>query len=409
METQLMEFDVIVIGAGMVGTALAAALGQAGRSVALVEARLPPVWNTKNDYDLRVSAVNRASQHLLEHLGAWPGIVGRRAASYQRMVVWDAVSRGEITFDAVELGEADLGHIIENRVIQESLLERVSQMDDAVRLFAPRTLAALTPGPRAVDVELDDGSRLRSALVVGADGARSRVRELAGMRRSKRDYGQIAIVATVATVAPHQATAWQRFLPTGPLAFLPLGDGRSSIVWSTTSDEAKQLLALDDEAFRAELEVAFGLRLGRITHCSARAGYPLVGGQAYPYVMPRVALVGDAAHSIHPLAGQGVNLGLRDAAELAGVLAGCGRDPGSLLVLRRYERARRGENEAVMRLMEGFRLLFCSRAPFVPLLRGEGMRVVGRVAPLKRRVMAHALGTAGRRPELATPLLDRLC
>ena len=406
METKLREFDVVVVGGGMVGAALAAALGQAGRSVAVVEARLPSAWRSDDDYDLRVSAINRASQHLLERLGAWPAILGRRANAYRRMRVWDARSVGDIEFDAVDLGESNLGHIIENRVIQESLLECLARLD-TVQLFAPLGVETLTVESKTARVGLSDGSVLLARLVVGADGARSRIRELAGIQRSERSYGQTAIVATVATEAPHESTAWQRFLPTGPLAFLPLGDGRSSIVWSATSAEAERLLALDDAEFRSELARAVDLRLGGITACSARAGFPLVGGQSYPYVLPRVALIGDAAHSIHPLAGQGVNLGLMDAAELAGVLGSTGRDPGSMAVLRRYERARRGENEAVMRLMEGFRLLFGSQLPLLPWARGRGMRLVGALEPLKRQLMSHALGTAGRRPELAAPPVDQ--
>ncbi|MEJ2655466.1 MAG: UbiH/UbiF/VisC/COQ6 family ubiquinone biosynthesis hydroxylase [Acidihalobacter sp.] len=385
--------------------ALAAALGQAGRSVAVVEARLPPAFRAEDDYDLRVSAVNRASQHLLERVGAWPGIIERRASAYRRMRVWDARSTGEIEFDAVEMGEPDLGHIVENRVIQEALLERLEQLD-SVRLLAPFGVETLELGEHGVRVGLSDGRELQARLVVGADGARSHIRELAGMQRSARDYGQTAIVATVATEVPHESTAWQRFLPTGPLAFLPLGDGRSSIVWSATSAEAERLLGLEDADFRHELARAADLRLGCITACSKRAGFPLVGGQSYPYVRARVALIGDAAHSIHPLAGQGVNLGFMDAAELAGVLDSSFRDPGSMLVLRRYERARRGENETVMRLMEGFRLLFGSQLPLLPWVRGRGMVLTGTVQPLKRHLMAHALGTAGRRPELATPFVD---
>jgi 2-octaprenylphenol hydroxylase len=390
----------------MVGAALAAALGLAGRSVAVVEARLPSAWAPEDDYDLRVSAINRASQHLLERLGAWPAILGRRANAYRRMRVWDASSVGDIEFDAVDLGESDLGHIIENRVVQVSLLECLERLD-TVQMFAPLGVESLEVGPQTARVGLSDGSELLACLVVGADGARSRVRELAGIQRSERSYGQTAIVATVTTEAPHESTAWQRFLPTGPLAFLPLGDGRSSIVWSATSAEAERLLALGDAEFRRELANAVDLRLGDITACSARAGFPLVGGQSYPYVQPRVALIGDAAHSIHPLAGQGVNLGFMDAAELAGVLGATGRDPGSMAVLRRYERARRGENEAVMRLMEGFRLLFGSQLPLLPWVRGRGMRLVGALEPLKRRLMSHALGTAGRRPELAAPPVDQ--
>ena len=400
------DYDIAVVGGGMVGAALALALGRAGWSVAVIEASPLPLWEAGEEYDLRVSAINRASQNLLTHLGAWEGILRRRASPYRRMRVWDAGSDGEIVFDALELQEPDLGHIIENRVILTALLEVMQRMEN-VRLLAPVGLSGIEFRPAEVRLSLSDRTRLHARLVVGADGARSLVRELAGIRRTRRDYGQTAIVATVATESPHHATAWQRFRPTCPLAVLPLGDGRSSIVWSTRNQEAERLLSLDDDAFREALAAAFEHRLGAVLEVGPRAAFPLVGGQSYPYVRPRVALVGDAAHSIHPLAGQGVNLGFMDAAELAAALAGRRRDPGALQRLRRYERARRGENEAVMRLMEAFRSLFGLPAPPLARMRGAGMRLVGGIAPLKRRIMAQALGVAGPRPPLASTPQDR--
>ncbi len=399
------HYDIIIAGGGMVGATLAAALAQAGRTVAVVEARLPPSWQADTPYTLRVSAINRASQHLFEQLGIWNTLLSRHASAYRRMVVWDANSVGEITFDALDLGEPDLGHIIENQVIQQTVLEHLGALD-RVTLLAPHAVESISFEPTHVRVKLDEGSSLRGRLLIGADGARSRVRELAGICRVSRPYAQTALVTTVTTQAPHQETAWQRFLPTGPLAFLPLSNGQSSIVWSTIPAEAERLLALNDVDFLNELMRSFNRRLGHLSACGPRATFPLVGGQSYPYVKPRLALVGDAAHTIHPLAGQGVNLGLMDVAALTMILASTRRDPGSLLVLRRYERARRGENELTMRTMEGLRGLFGLRLPLWPELRGQGMRLIGRTPSVQRLLMRQALGIAGSHPDLALPPLD---
>lgn len=400
MASKLTEFDIAVVGGGMVGAAMATALAGTGWTVAVIEPRLPADWHAEDDYDLRVSAINRASQNLLTRLGVWEEILAMRANPYRRMRVWDARSTGEISFDAMELTEPDLGHIIENRVIQLALLEALKAFEN-VRLLAGVELKGIEFRHGEVRLSLSDRTRIHARLIIGADGARSRVRELANIHRSRRDYGQVAIVAAVTTKAPHESTAWQRFLPTGPLAFLPLHDGRSSIVWSLPVREADRLMALEDADFCKELGEAFEYRLGEVTKVGRRGAFPLIGGQSYPYVRSRVALVGDAAHSIHPLAGQGVNLGFMDVAELADILDDLRIDPGRLDLLRRYERARRGENEAVMRLMEGFRGIFGTSLPLLSPLRSAGIRAVDRFSPLKRRIMAHALGTAGHRPKLA--------
>ena len=394
-------YDVVIIGGGMVGATLAVALARGGLRVAVVEARAPRPFDPAQDYDLRVSALSPASRHVLEHLDAWPAIEAMRASPYGQMYVWDAAGQGSIHFDAADWGLPCLGHIVENRIIQLALLEQIEQLE-TVDWLCPARLEGLAMADDRVRLGLESGEMLTAGLVVGADGPRSRVREQAGIALRARGYAQKAIVATVATELDHRETAWQCFLPTGPLAFLPLGDGRSSIVWSTHTWHGDALMALDDEAFGEQLGAAFGERLGQVRVSGPRAAFDLQGGQAEPYVRRRVALIGDAAHTIHPLAGQGANLGFMDAAALAEVLLDSRRDLGAMSVLRRYERARRGDNVVMMRAMEAFKALFAS--PFAPLrwARGVGLRLTDR-SPLKGAFMAQALGLAGERPALARP------
>jgi 2-octaprenylphenol hydroxylase len=393
-------YDVIIVGGGMVGAALACALARQHRSVAVIEARAPQPFSQDDPFDLRVSAISRASQHVFEALGVWPLIQKKRSQAYDRMVVWDE-SDGEIHFDAADIGEPDLGHIIENRVIQTALLEAIASLDE-VDLLCPAQVDDLDLQPERVVVTLDSGDQIEASLLVGADGARSQVRERLGIAYSVvRDYDQKAIVCVVRTEQGHDYTAWQRFLNTGPLAFLPLSDAHySSIVWSADTAVADRIMVMDDEAFCTAIGEAFEFRLGRVDWTSARAAFPLRGTQAAAYVMPRLALVGDAAHTIHPLAGQGVNLGLLDAAALAEVLSG-ERDPGRYVALRRYERMRRGENTVMMHSMEGFKRLFGSRLPGIGPLRSLGLSMVDRLPLLKRQFMVQALGLSGERPALA--------
>jgi 2-octaprenylphenol hydroxylase len=395
------QYDVIIVGGGMVGATLACALAAQHRSVAIIEAFEPRPYSPDDDFELRVSAISRASQQVFQNLGIWPLIEQRRMAPYDRMVVWDEGTAGVIHFDAADIAEPDLGHIIENRIIQTALLEKIATLDD-IDLLCPERVEKISYHEDRVELELESGKQLEAALLVGADGARSQVRQGAGIGHSVvRDYGQKAIVCVVKTEQPHEYTAWQRFLDTGPLAFLPLPDVHSSsIVWSADSDYADELMTLSDEEFMARMSGAFEHKLGKVTWTSERAAFPLRGTQAEDYVQPRLALVGDAAHTIHPLAGQGVNLGLLDAAALAEVLEG-ERDPGRLLTLRRYERARRGENTIMMHSMEGFQRLFGSQLPMVSTLRGIGLSLVDRAPMIKRQFMYQALGVVGERPALA--------
>ncbi len=393
------RYDITITGGGMTGLALACALGQQGMRVAVLEAGATPApFDPDGGPDLRVVAINRASQALLHHLGAWPKLRRWRLSPYDRMHVRDAGSRSSITFSAAELGEPDLGHIIENRLIQRALYEVAEQLE-TVAWFDHIEIANLGVDEHDAVITLADGRVFTSRLIVGADGRFSRVREAAGIEVHSRDYQQQAIVATVTTEQSSDRTAWQRFLPDGVLAFLPLADGRSSIVWS--SRRADEILALDDDAFREALGEAFDFHLGKVLDTSARAAFPLIGRHAERYVEPRLALIGDAAHTIHPLAGQGVNLGFMDVAELATVLAATGRDPGSLSVLRRYERARKGENAMMQKLMEGFQLLFLNDTTPLRQLRGLGLAVTEQIPPAKALMMRYAMGTMGQLPALA--------
>ncbi len=386
-----MQYDVIIAGGGMVGATLACLLGNAGKKVLVLEAFTPTVFTTTDPYDLRVSAISRASQRALAAAGAWQGIVQRRASAYEAMQVWDATGDGEIRFDAAELGEPDLGHIVENRVIQLALLDAMQNLP-TVEVRCPAQITDFVVDMQQVTVTLQSGECASAALLVGADGAQSQVRRLAGMALTVNDYGQKGVVCVVETEFPHQATAWQRFMPSGPLAFLPLADGSSSIVWTLPADRADAMIALDEVSFCHALTQALDYKLGSVVNVGERAAFALRGRHAEPYVQARVALVGDAAHTIHPLAGQGVNLGIKDAQALAQQVLQASGDVGSLKVLRAYERSRRGDNILTQKAMEAFRLLFGNQLPVWQLLRNQGLNVVNHLGSMKYAIAKQAMG-----------------
>src|SRR6056297_290494 len=396
--------DVVIIGAGIAGSALALGLSGRGLSIAVVEAQAltPAALPRERDvvsFDPRVSALTPRSRAFLESLGAWGAIVDYRQCAYQHMTVWDAEGTGQVEFDCGEVDASALGHIVENRAILASLLEKISTRPD-IRLCAGAGLRACQRSEAdALLVELEDGALLQANLLVAADGALSAVRTLMGFETREWDYGQRAIVATVEVAQSHQATAWQRFLPGGPLALLPLPgeSGRHfySIVWSIDDEHAEPLLALDAAEFCAELGRASEYRLGEVLTTSERFAFPLRQRHAVDYVQPGVALVADAAHTIHPLAGQGINLGLADVAVLAEEVArghALGLEPGELALLRRYQRQRKGDNLVMMAAMEGFKRLFAQRSPGLRWLRNAGMRRVDALDPVKRQIMRHAMG-----------------
>ena len=397
------DFDVIIAGGNMTGACLACALADTPLRIAVVEAGELPGESTLEERDLRVSALTRASERILEHVGAWPYIAQHRLSPFRDMHVWDAGGSGEIHFDCAEIGEPTLGYIVENRLIQAALIDRLHDVAN-VQLFSPVSIAACDWADEGVTVELDDGRRLTASLLVGADGARSRVREQAGIPVRGWSYEQTAVVVNVRTEKDHQETAWQRFLPTGPLAYLPLTDNMSAIVWSTSPEQAETLLAMDDEDFRVALGEAFEYRLGKVLECGPRAAFPLRLQYAENYVRPGLALIGDAAHSIHPLAGQGVNLGLLDVAALAEVLlqgARKGRQPGDYEWLRRYERWRKTDNLGTMFVMDAFKRLFGNSLAPVKWLRNLGLQVTDHSGPVKQKLIRQAMGLEGDLPPLA--------
>ena len=395
------HYDIVIVGGGIVGAALAAALARRSLRIVVIENTLPTP--PQSDYELRVSALSLASQSILHALGVWNTVQTQRCSPYREMRVWDAQGWGEIHFDCAILGQAQLGWIVENASLQYALWQRLETYTD-LSLICPGQIEAAEFHSDCVTVTLADQRTINTRLLIGADGGRSKVRQLAAIECMHRAYDQRAVVATVATEYPHQDTAWQRFLTTGPLAFLPLNNQHCSIVWSTTLEQAETLLTLDDHAFQQTLGEAFEHRLGAITASSARAGFPLHIQHAHDYVKPRLALLGDAAHVVHPLAGQGVNLGLLDAACLAEVLLDADakrNDIGSMKVLRRYERWRKGENALMLTALDGIHKLFNSRFAPLRFARNFGLNFTDAVEPLKQLFARRAMGLSGDLPMLA--------
>lgn len=387
------HFDVIIVGGGMVGAALGCTLAARPLKIAVVEAQPAEADWPAESFDLRVSAINRASQRLFEGLGVWQAMVAERVTPYREMVVWDASGQGRIQFDSADIGEPDLGHIIENRVITRALSQRLATLDP-VCLIAPGSPSRLRRRPDGHnELQLADGQWLAAPLLVGADGAQSWVRPRAGIEVSTQPYHQRAVVCTVRTERPHGDTAWQRFLPLGPLAFLPLTQGWSSIVWSTSPEQAEALLAAPEAEFRRQLGEAFDHTLGEITAAGPRASFALLGQHARRYVKPGVALIGDAAHAVHPLAGQGVNLGFADVAALAAALRDVGpTGAASYRALRAYERARKGDN---LLMLEGLGLLnrlFANTSPWVREVRNSALSLTDHLPAAKHLFMRQAMG-----------------
>ncbi len=430
LSSEVRAADVVVIGAGMVGLCAALAIAQSGlqvivvegRSAASLSAKLPQQSDSEDiqHYDNRVSALTRASENIFRNLGVWQGISQYRTCAYREMKVWDGQGSGSIDFSSAQLYQDNLGHIVENSVVVAALLEQckaqgiallcdtkvqaMSEIDDQGYCQLLSCEQAVKPNEDGFATEMQ-WVQFKAKLVVGADGALSKIRQLASIELYQRDYGHHAIVATVRTSEQNQRTAWQCFTNDGPLAFLPLSDPYlSSIVWSTSAAHAKELMQMDDEAFASALTSNFESRLGDVNSVAARAVFPLSERRAKDYVKKGVVLIGDAAHTIHPLAGQGVNLGLLDAAELSEVIKIAVKRKesiGDLSVLKRFERARYSENVKMALAMQGFKTLFdASNAP-ATIARNIGMRLFDRIAPVKQHVISEAMGLSGKLPPLA--------
>ncbi|WP_280370626.1 MULTISPECIES: 2-octaprenyl-3-methyl-6-methoxy-1,4-benzoquinol hydroxylase [unclassified Pseudomonas] len=402
-----MRADLIIVGAGMVGSALALALKDSGLDILLIDGSPLSVkpFDPAAAFEPRVSALSAASQRILLRLGAWPGVLARRSSPYSEMRVWDGSGTGQIHFSASSVHAEVLGHIVENRVVQDALMEPLH--DSGIGLMPGARLERLRRSGDDWLLTLVDGRELRAPLVVAADGANSAVRRLAGCATREWDYLHHAIVTSVRCAEPHQRTAWQRFTDDGPLAFLPLerdDEHWCSIVWSVTPTEAERLMALDDAAFCNELGRAFEWRLGEVLGADPRLCIPLRQRHAKRYVEEGLALIGDAAHTIHPLAGQGVNLGFLDAAVLAEVLLhanGRGERLADERVLGRFERRRMPHNLAMMAAMEGFERLFQANPLPLRWLRNSGLKWVDGMPEAKALFVRQALGLSGDLPDLA--------
>lgn len=391
----MQSVDVAIVGGGMVGLAVACGLQGSGLRVAVLEQRIPEPLAADAPPQLRVSAINAASEKLLTRLGIWQDILSRRASCYHGMEVWDKDSFGHISFDDQSMGYSHLGHIVENAVIHYALWNKAQQSSD-ITLFAPAELQQVAWGENETFLTLKDGSMLTARLVIGADGANSWLRNKADIPLTFWDYQHHALVATIRTEEPHEAVARQVFHGEGILAFLPLSDPHlCSIVWSLPPQEAQRMQQASEDEFNRALNIAFDNRLGLCKVESERQVFPLTGRYARQFAAHRLALVGDAAHTIHPLAGQGVNLGFMDAAELIAELKRLhrqGKDIGQYIYLRRYERSRKHSAALMLASMQGFRDLFSGANPAKKLLRDIGLKLADTLPGVKPQLIRQAMG-----------------
>jgi 2-polyprenylphenol 6-hydroxylase len=399
-----MNYDVIINGAGIAGLTTACALAQKTRlTIAVIDTKpLIPSWQAEQ-YHHRVSAIALSTKRIFQNINAWQAMTTQRVSPFNHIQVWDQSSQADVKFDAADVGEPRLGYIVENTVMQDALLKRLQDFPQ-VTIHAPVMPEALEIHNDHVTIRTNKGA-LKGKLLIAADGANSWVRQQAGITLTTQDYGHDAIVATVRTTLTHEQTARQVFLDTGPLAFLPLHEpNSSSIVWSMSPEQAQEMLALDDESFKAKLGSAFSHRLGEIVEVSKRFSFPLKKQRANRYIASRIALIADAAHTVHPLAGQGLNVGLLDAAALVDVIIDAikhDRDFSATTALRRYERWRKGENALMLSGIDSIKSLFCSNKQTSKALRSFSLSIAEQLPIIKNLFTRRAIGAHDGLPSLA--------
>ncbi len=397
---QQRRVELIVVGGGLTGLTLAIACAACGIEVAVVD-REDPAAMLAEPFDGRTTAIAEGSKQVLDGIGLWPLVAGA-AEPILEIRVADNNSPLFLHYDHRDLGDAPLGYIVENRVLRRALIERARVLPSLVHL-APLAVERVERGGGGARAYLADGSVLQGELAAACDGRRSPLREAAGIRTLAWDYPQTGIVCTVRHALPHHGVAVEHFLPAGPFAILPMTEQRSSIVWTERAALAPGILALDEAGFRAELARRFGDFLGEVEVVGPRWSYPLSLLHAERYVAPRLALVGDAAHVIHPIAGQGLNLGIRDIAVLAELVVDArrlGLDIGNSVLLERYQRWRRFDNMALAAVTDALNRLFSNSVPPVKLLRDLGLAAIDKLPPMKRLLMRHAMGLVGELPRL---------
>lgn len=421
-------FDIVIVGAGMVGAALATGLGQEGFSVAMVDRAPAPKFDPDSAPDIRVSALSAGSERYLRSLGAWDHILNMRATPYRRLAVWDETphplsnllprTSNQVEFDAAGLNAPHLGHIVENSVTQQGLWQ-AAQAEPSVTILAGKGVTGITQTDAQAKVVLEGGEELTSALIIGADGAQSRVRDMAGIGVTRNQYGQQAMVISVRYQGPVQDITWQGFYPSGPRAFLPLynagaghsGESRASLVWYDSPEEIARLKTLNNEALMVEIQKGFPAELPQLTHIEDRASFPIARQHAKHYSAGRIVLVGDAAHTINPLAGQGVNLGFQDAQCLQSLLKEAKRAGDDLAKpswLASYEQQRRPANRRMMFAMDAFYHLFSNQIPPLHLLRNLGLGTARALPFARNRVARYAMGIDDELPAVIRQLTARL-
>jgi len=398
-----LDADVIIIGGGLAGNTLAGLLAGKGLHCKIIEAAEKIEKPESASHDPRALAITHASRGILDSIDVWQHLPENRVGYFRGMTVWDENGRGKIEFDSADICQPTLGYIIEQNVLQ-SVLEKVVGNIPGVQVYNGTKLRDIKWHDESISVELDNDTQLVTRLVVAADGIHSSSRNLAGITFKEHDYQQQAVACIVRTALPHGEIARQRFLTHGPLAFLPMNSAHQcGVVWSTLPEHAAVLLNMDAEEFNQTLQTAFDNTLGEVLESERRGCFPLRRAQAERYCKERFVLVGDAAHSVHPLAGQGANLGFLDVASLAQLILSArdkNKDYASQRVLRAYERWRKLENHMMMMALEGFKYTFENQSPPVQILRNKALDFANSIVPLKHTIMRHAMGLSGDLPAL---------